>query len=200
MREVQKRRPANWPRRTPSRIRRQAGCSPGLPGVQGEGAGLNGLLPRLLGKTKPRPPAPARLSQWLSSSRGSVWVIGTWRLHERLFVATAVPTAPDVDQVGVQVDLLPLQRLQFAEAEAGEERGRVDRPERVEEGAYLCRRGAALPLAAHRGKRELECRIHRDVATPVRTAEDRAQRQNRVPHTARRQSECAIVDALDSPR
>ena len=80
-------------------------------------------------------------------------MIGTRRLPERLFGATkpavAVPAAFDVDQVVVEVDVVPLERLEFAEPEAGVEGGGVDRAvaegERVEQarllGGVRCGRG-----------------------------------------------------------
>jgi len=40
----------------------------------------------------------------------------------------AVPAPCDVDQVGLEVDVVPVQRLQLAEPESGVEGGGVDRP------------------------------------------------------------------------
>src|SRR5205823_3654919 len=53
-----------------------------------------------------------------------------------------VPVSPNVDQVGVEVDVVPLQRLQLAQPQHGVEGGGEDRPvvglEGVEERADLC--------------------------------------------------------------
>jgi hypothetical protein len=101
----------------------------------------------------------------------------------------AVPASPDVDQVSGQVDIVPLQRLEFAEVEAGVQCGRVDGAvgglEGVEERGDLGWRRDPFALAAH----DRECQLHGwvdgDIAAAVGAPEDRTQRQDRVADTAR---------------
>jgi hypothetical protein len=117
----------------------------------------------------------------LRSSRRRVGVIGTRRSPERLFGATKPAWrsqfAPDVDEVAGQVDVIPLQRLQFAQPQSRVESGGVDRPivrlQGVEERADFCRGGDPFVLASNSGKSQPLGRVDRDVAAAVCAPEDR---------------------------
>jgi hypothetical protein len=61
----------------------------------------------------------------------------------------AVPAALDVDEVVVEVDLVPVQGLEFAEAEAGVEGGGLDRPVGEGEG---CEQGGGSSGRATRSR------------------------------------------------
>ena len=102
----------------------------------------------------------------------------------------AVPVLFDVDQVGVEVDVVPLQRLQFAEPQSGVEGSGEDRAvvglEGVEERRDFLRRRDPLSLASHDGEGEVERRVDGDIAATVSASEDRAQRQDRVADAAGR--------------
>jgi hypothetical protein len=93
----------------------------------------------------------------------------------------------DVDEVVVEVDVVPLQGLEFAGAEAGVERGCVERAvaglEGVEEGAELGWGGDPVAPSTDWGQGERE--VDGDEAAVVGAAVDRAQRQEGVAGGAR---------------
>ena len=91
--------------------------------------GLKGLLPFLFGKAKPLPPVPW-WSRWVRSSLRSVWVIGMRRLPDLLLGGMKPVWRSQPWRMWMRLlsrSVVPLQGLEFAEAEAGVERGRVDR-------------------------------------------------------------------------
>ncbi len=122
--------------------------------------------------------------------------MGTRRLPERLLgcdeACVAVPASVDVDEVVGEVDVVPVEGLEFAER-GGRRRGRWRRSRGRRGGA---RRGAVLTsvgaatrsrLAAHGGEGESEGGVDGDVVAAVGAAVDRAQRQDRVSDAARRE-------------
>ena len=90
----------------------------------------------------------------------------------------AVPVSGDVDEVVCEVDVVPVERLEFAGSEAGVEGGGVDRAvvrvERVEERADLCRCGDSVTASADSGEGEVEGRVDGDLSAAVCAPEDRA--------------------------
>jgi hypothetical protein len=93
-----------------------------------------------------------------------------------------------VDEVGFEVDVVPVEGLEFACAEAGVEGGGIDGAvgglERVEERAELGGGGDAFAASSDGGKSEFEGRVDRDLASLVGAAEDRAEREEGVADAA----------------
>jgi hypothetical protein len=103
----------------------------------------------------------------------------------------AVPAALNMDEVGSEVDVVPVEGLEFSEAEAGVEGGGVDRPvcgvEGIEEGFDLGGRGDVVAAAADGGEGEAGGGVGGDVAAVVCAPVDRAEGEDRVAHAARRE-------------
>jgi len=116
-----------------------------------------------------------------TSSGAAFWLDGAF---------DSVPASADMDQVLVEVDVVPFQALEFSAAQSGVEGGC---PERLvlgwqggDEGVGFFGSGDAFAAAADGGQEQLSGRVLGDVVEVVGAAVDRAQGQDRVSDCARR--------------
>jgi len=101
----------------------------------------------------------------------------------------AVPASADVDEVLFEVDVGPVECLQFAHAQAGVEGGRpegaVDCWQGGEEGRCFVDSCDAVTVAAYSRQRQVERRVGGDLFALEGPTVDRPQRQKRVSDRAR---------------
>jgi len=110
-----------------------------------------------------------------------------------LLAVDAIPARLDADHAGREVDPVPLERLELAEAQPRVERSALQRPVAQLERREQCHRvlkrwyADAVARTAYSRHVDLACRVDREVAAVDEAPVDRSQRQDRALHCHRRE-------------